>query len=69
MSIRVDSVGPDVVETVEPAELDDIVGEDDVSVLIVDSVDLVGADVVETVEPAELDDIVGEDDVTVLIVD
>ena len=26
----VDLVGPDVVETVEPAELDDIVGEDDV---------------------------------------
>ena len=52
-----------------PAELDDIVGEDDDSVLIVDSVDLVGPDVVETVEPAELDDIVGEDDVTVLIVD
>ena len=32
----VDSVGPDVVETVEPAEVDDIVGEDDVAVLIVD---------------------------------
>ena len=31
MLIRVDTVGPDVVETVEPAEVDDIVGEDDVS--------------------------------------
>ena len=36
MLIRVDTVGPDVVETVEPEEVDDIVGEDDVAVLSVD---------------------------------
>ena len=69
VSIRVDTVDPDVVETVEPAEVDDIVGEDDVAVLSVDSVDTVGADAVETVDPAEVDDIVGEDDVAVLSVD
>ena len=32
----VDLVGPDAVETVEPGEVDDIVGEDDVAVLSVD---------------------------------